>query len=261
MEMEQFNALLDTNMPDRPPGSKVLDIEHVTTLSEPDDASGKLICHGTFEFANGLTVRGTLTFTKNIAGDPITSWHPDFSNHPLPSSQSRRTRRSPRRHRKSRQTKMSNRSITTAKRTIITGVGRDLHDLRGRSGLTLRAVAGQVDWGIGGFNTLARYERGTPKDDDDDSDPGIRMISVGRYFELLKFYFFVLPKRVTADHPAAPLTGKRYSAALERLSTATLFQFAEFIRAMRLGDSIKDEDPYIKLVYYLQNKGMSALLV
>ncbi len=152
------------------------------------------------------------------------------------------------------------RIFSPAERTIIMGVARDLHNLRARSGLTVRAVAKQLGWGSGGFNTVARYEHGAPKEEEN-SDAGVRMITVRRYFEMLKLYFTMLPDSVRESHPAGTLLEKGYNVAVERLSKATdmtIYEFVVFVQAMRATGSITDDDPHMKFVQYLQIMGSSA---
>jgi hypothetical protein len=151
------------------------------------------------------------------------------------------------------------RKFTLAERTIIMGVAHDMHSLRARAGMTTRAVADGLGWGSGGFAIVARYEHGAPKEEDDDA--GVRMITVRRYFEIMKFYFAALPDGVKDSHPAAKLMDERYNAVVERLSKKTdmtIFEFVVFVQAMWSVGSIKDDDPHMRFVNYLQIKGVSA---
>jgi hypothetical protein len=150
------------------------------------------------------------------------------------------------------------RSFTRAERAIILGVACDLHTLRTRSELTVREVASGVRWSS--HNEVARYEHGAPNNKKD-KDPNVRMISVRRYFELLKFYFSVLPESAKADHPAGALTDKGYSLAVDRLSNdtnMTIYEFVVFVQAMCQVGSITDSDPHMKLADYLQIRGTPA---
>ena len=60
-------------------GRQVIDIEHVTTIEAPSNAAETMVCHGTFLFSSGVREPGTVTFRKNLAGDPIIVWKSDLA--------------------------------------------------------------------------------------------------------------------------------------------------------------------------------------
>ena len=57
-------------------GVRVIDIEHLTTLSF-DAANGAAECHGVFVTSKGWRIAGTATVKKNVAGDPMFVWERD----------------------------------------------------------------------------------------------------------------------------------------------------------------------------------------
>ena len=70
-EWSGFDAAKDANI-------RAIDIEHLTTTAfDPD--KGVLACHGIFKTNKGFDILGTLTIRKNVAGDPISTWHSDAS--------------------------------------------------------------------------------------------------------------------------------------------------------------------------------------
>jgi hypothetical protein len=75
MEIHEINAMHIFHNAD----VQVIDIEHVTTVAAPSNTSETVVCHGTFLFSNGARKPGTLTFRKNIAGDPIILWKSDYA--------------------------------------------------------------------------------------------------------------------------------------------------------------------------------------
>jgi hypothetical protein len=75
MEIDQMNALQLSHHT----GRQVIDIEHVTTIEAPSNAAETMVCHGTFLFSSGVREPGTVTFRKNLAGDPIIVWKSDLA--------------------------------------------------------------------------------------------------------------------------------------------------------------------------------------
>lgn len=57
-------------------GLKVVDIEHLTTVTFDSDAQ-RYSCHGVFMTNKGLNILGTITLRRNVAGDPIVAWERD----------------------------------------------------------------------------------------------------------------------------------------------------------------------------------------
>jgi hypothetical protein len=76
MEIDQMNALQLSHHT----GRQVVDIEHVTTIEAPSSTTETMVCHGIFLFASGAKEPGTVTFRKNLAGDPIIVWKSDYAD-------------------------------------------------------------------------------------------------------------------------------------------------------------------------------------
>jgi hypothetical protein len=75
--LDGYNGL---SWPDFAP-RHVVDIEHLVTVT---NANGVLACHGVWVHTNGARLEGTLTFKRNVAGQPIVSWQQEHWTAPVP---------------------------------------------------------------------------------------------------------------------------------------------------------------------------------